>query len=325
MNQLRNILLGLVLCLIVLANFMANDYNFNSDGSEEWLLDDRDTDKYPPAPFRAMSEYDTKEINIKIDEWFQKSLEWEILSDANARARSELICKYYDSFCNKIEYDKGYTDEQRFTFLLYSIKIVSEIDENILLEWVKSLGSQLSKINFLNDENWPRGQAWFSVMNIRTPKINSKQEFFEVLVHEVAHVLSLSILSGIDNNSPVNNNFLVFDEAIYKDNDLPIQMAKLSRENEKTSFNQSFVSGYSTTHNQEAFAEFFNTRVNHHAPLIKLAVQDETIKKKYMLMRKVFGTWFIDLDIDTYKSLPLNTIPFDSTRFDGVTQPLHEH
>ena len=315
----------MVLCLIVLANFSSQDYSFNSDGSEDWLLDDRDADKYPPAPFRAMSEYDTQEINIKIDEWFQSSLEWEVVSEVSARARSELICKFYDSFCDKIEYDNGYTQEQRFTFLLYSIKIVIEIDDNILLEWVKSLGSQLSKISFLNDTNWARGQAGFSVMNIRTPKINSKQEFFEVLVHEIGHIVSLSILSNVQNSSQLNKDFLVFDEAIYSDTDIPVQIAKLSRENEKTSFNQSFVSGYSTTHNQEAFAEFFNTRVNHHAPLIKLAIQDETIKKKYMLMRKVFGTWFIDLDIDTYKSLPLNTIPYDSTRFDGVTQSLHEH
>gem|GEM_PF-3699697 len=42
-------------------------------------------------------------------------------------------------------------------------------------------------------------------------------------------------------------------------------------------------------------------------------------------MRKAFGSRHLFLDLDTYNDLPLNTIPYDSTRFDGVMQPLHKH
>jgi len=311
--------------MAVLAVFVSQDYEFHSHGSEEWLLNDSDPDLFPRAPFRAMSDVPTQDIDFLIDKRFYASLEGEVINKAAAESRIQMICSVYDSFCDKIEYDDWYTIEQRYIFLLYPLKIVTEFDANILLEWVSSLGSHISKISFLNDPNRPRGQAWFHMMIISTPKIQSLKELLGVITHEIAHIVSLWILSNIDKSSPYNKDYLVFDEVIYRDNDLPIQIAKLSRENEKLSFNQDFVSGYSNEHNQEAFAELFNTWVNHHAPLIKLAIQDENIKKKYLLMRKAFGSRHLFLDLDTYNDLPLNTIPYDSTRFDGVMQPLHKH
>jgi hypothetical protein len=99
------------------------------------LLDDSDTDEYPIPPFRVMSNLDTTLIDASIKEWFEASISTQdTISDAEAQVRTDTICIFYDDLCQKMIFESAYTEEDKYTFTLYLIYLVTQIDANVVKE-----------------------------------------------------------------------------------------------------------------------------------------------------------------------------------------------
>jgi len=79
---------------------------------------------------------------------------------------------------------------------------------------------------------------------------------------------------------------------------------------------------YAQTNTFEEFAEFGNAWINHHVPLLAIAREDPIMLQKYLLFKELFGEWFINKDIETYRTKNLNQRPYDTTRRHDTTDDL---
>lgn len=109
--------------------------------------------------------------------------------------------------------------------------------------------------------------------------------------------------------------------------DWSIRYYAISRESKarKRAFttDANLVSLYGGTNIFEDFAEFYNAWINHHAPLIELAKNDDMIRKKYFLFKELFGTWYLNDDVDLYINLDVDTRPYDTSRREEHLAPVN--
>ncbi len=310
--------IAVIICIWV-ATHINNQELYHYAQWTEWLLDDSNLEEYPPAPLRVMSNFDTTLIDADIKNQFNSNItNQDDLTDNEVQERIDSICIFYDDICEKIIYDAHYTVHDKYTFLLYTTFLITQIDSNNLKKDSWLLRTTLSSIKFFMSPDGVRWQAWRSNVLINTQLISSKQELFEILTHEIAgHIFDLWVLD--DPSWDKSKSFKEFWKERFGNRDWSLSFYELSRATDQYAHNKDFVSWYWSTNPFEGYAEFTNAWINHHAPLIKLATQNETIKKKYMKMREIYWSRFINLDIDTYWKMPLQTIPYDTTLWNKKT------
>ncbi len=305
-----------VLCVYILLLYTYKQTDIQTAHIQTYdIFDDSDETIFPRAPFTIMSEFDTTYVDQNIAEYFETSLaDTDGINETIAQERIEEICLFYDDICTRISYDPTHTQVQKYVYLLYSTYLITQVDNNIQLTDVWTLRSQIGSISFFKSADGRRWQAWTRTILINTQLIDSKKELFEIMTHEIAwHILDLGVIR--DDISKKSKKFLEVWKEKFGVNDRSLKFYELSWVSDSLMHNTDFASHYGWSNPYEGFAEFSNAWINHHAPLIKLAQQNENILRKYLLFRELFGSWHIHLDIDGYRDMPLSKKPCDTTNW----------
>ncbi len=221
------------------------------------------------------------------------------------------LCNYYKWRCSIIEVDEfSYQKKTYYTALtIYLVIFVNK--------YLPSLKETLEYIKIQPEKKWRRWYAWHHSIILNVKKSMDYKQFFEVLTHELWHIVDLWILNWTSIFK--SKKFTEFWKKAFAKDDPSLQFYKLCwlSENVKKadSFISDFVSWYWMTDTFEDFAESFNMYINHNRVFRQMASESNILKYKYNFIAKLFKWHYINDDKKfLYKS---HFRPWDSTRFNN--------
>ncbi len=233
----------------------------------------------------------------------------------NKKSDYDRLCANWSSICEFINVNGRFTISEKIEYVGMTIYLLTTLDRILarpitLQDTVKQL-----RINNLPDV---RGRAWFTTVEINLPSIQSRQEFFEVMTHELCHVIDLSIIQW---SSPqIDSRFDHFGNDVFKTDDPSLIFYQISRSGSDIrrpdSRLRNFVSEYAMSDVYEDFAESCNLYLNHNQTFDIMSQQSSTLRSKFLFMKKIFGNQFIwsgNTSINKIKANPSRR-PFDTTR-----------
>ena len=220
----------------------------------------------------------------------------------------EKLCNYYD-WCEIIELgDFSYVDKVYYTaFTIHLLEFVNK--------YFPKLKETLYYIKIKRDTNWRRWYAGHHSIIILVKENMSYKQFFEVLTHELWHVIDLGVLEW--DGWFKSKEYTEFWKVVFYKNDPSLDFYKLSWLWEKIkkpdAYISDFVSWYWMTNTFEDFAECFNMYLNHNWVFRQMATESNILRKKYNFLAKYFKGKYIYSDKNfIYKQ---NFRPWDSTKF----------
>lgn len=223
------------------------------------------------------------------------------------------ICTLYADVCDKTSREWDFSREEQLYYQLLMVYLIHHIDDR-LIDW--SVRQQLDHLKFMKDPNMKRWSAGHDYVKINTIKIDSWNEFREVLTHEFWHTVDLSILIWSSNRK--HSLFTEFGNIIRPIDDPSIDYYRFSRQNEnvrkKESSFKDFVSGYAMRSIYEDFAEHKNARFNHNAVFKKLARTSHTLQKKYDFFDDLYSGEYYRPNTDKANNLDLDAREWDTTK-----------
>ncbi len=198
------------------------------------------------------------------------------------------ICKNYNQICSFTYFHKNQNIKSKIKYQSIIIYTIKEIDK--ILTTQKKLKSNIKHI--IIDNKW-KDRRWYAghyTITLKTSKIKNYKEFYEVLTHELWHIIDLWLLEGYWNTK--DKDFTEFGETRFFENDPSINFYKISRKNEQTRLKDSsfkdFVSGYALSNPFEDFAESINFYLNHYLVFQQMAKTNYSLKKKFEIMKNLF-------------------------------------
>jgi len=234
----------------------------------------------------------TKEVDILIQEIFDENVK--IIDEdehnapyfSNARKRYNEICSEYSDICDITTRDGSYSEHEKLMYqaiLIYKFKLLSAyLDHNIedSLQYIK-----------LFEDTSPWSRRWSATstyVKMNTTLINSADEFWQVLTHELWHTIDFTVLKWYARTKDAA--YTEFGKIRRPIDDPSIDYYSISWLDESTrrwdaSF-RDFASGYGMRWMYEDLAEFNNLRINHHSYLRSLARTNPTIQRKYDFFAK---------------------------------------
>jgi hypothetical protein len=168
-----------------------------------------------------------------------------------------------------------------------------------------NLQQSMQYIKLFEDTN-PWSRRWSATSNyvkMNTTIINSADEFWQVLTHELWHTIDFTVLEWYASRK--DEKYTEFGKVRWPIDDPSIDYYSISWLDESTrrsdaSF-RDFVSGYGMRWMYEDLAEFNNLRINHHSYLKSLARTNPTIQKKYSFFSRLYNGQYLK---NTYNSYP---------------------
>ena len=219
------------------------------------------------------------------------------------------LCNYYSNWCNIIEIDDfDYQNKVYYTAL--TIYLLEFVDK-----YLPALKENLDYIKIQPEKNWRRGYAGHHSIIMNVKKNMSYKQFFEVLTHEMGHVVDLWVLNG--DSWFKSKKFTEFWKVVFAKNDPSLEFYKLCWQSEKIKkpdvYISDFVSWYGMTDPFEDFAETFNMYLNHNWVFQQMSSESNILRQKYNFMAKLFNWNYIRADKNfDYK---IGFRPWDSTTF----------
>lgn len=246
------------------------------------------------------SEYDTLltywEKNSYIDQWLIQlaqeliAKEWSNSTDHRSASSTDLeaICDMYSSLCNKTKREWKYTQHERLNYQWLLIYLIQQLDRTLTTQW--SLKETISSIHLSPHHPDRRWSAWHTHARFNTSKIDSWNEFFQVSVHEMMHIIDLWMIQW--RSVFKDTNFTEFWKITWSTNDPSIDFYKISRVDENTrkqyQWPEHFVSGYALKNVYEDVAETFSMYLLYHDLFAKKAKTNDILMQKYQYASKVF-------------------------------------
>ncbi len=232
------------------------------------------------------------------------------------KMKFQRICVANMSLCAKVKFEWDYEYKDKYMYLASAIYILKNIEENI--QFGRTVQRQLDEI-IINNEIWNR--RWYAtcddiVLNLWS--VPSYIEFFELLTHEMWHVVDLGMVRWFSNTK--SSIYTEFGSKVFQIDDPSLDFYKISWQSEKvrksSAVRDDFCSGYGMTDPFEDFSECHNLYLNHNAIFKELAKINENLKQKYNFFANLYGWkyWFNaseDLDKIQYNN---SWRPWDTTR-----------
>lgn len=255
------------------------------------------------------------EIDQAIESISQDVLNQEHPSAANqASLKLDQLCTLYSDLCNKTTREWSYTDQELLLYQLLVVYLVKQIDQRLVAD--TSLRYTLSVLKHFQDTQGRRGSAGHTNIKINTAKIPNYQEYWEVLTHEMGHIVDLGVVNGKGKNK--NTSFTEFGQIQRANNDPSLSFYSISRQGEnirqkKATF-KDFVSGYAMQGVYEDFAESINMYFNHHALFVSLAENNPALQQKLAFLTTLFGGSFFKDDAAHLSAMKSEERPRDTTK-----------
>lgn len=232
------------------------------------------------------------------------------------KMKFQRICISNMSLCSKIKFEWDYEYKDKYMYLATAIYVLNNIEDNI--QFGKTVKAQLDKIT-INNDAWTR--RWYAtwdniVINLWT--VWSYVEFFELMTHELWHIVDLGMIKWYDDKK--SNVYTEFSKKVFAIDDPSIDFYEISWQSEKvrkaSETREDFCSGYGMTDPFEDFAECHNLYLNHNAIFKQIAKSNDHMRQKYNFMANLYGWVYLfnareDLDKIKYDS---TWRPWDTTR-----------
>lgn len=273
----------------------------------------------PVPEFQVMSDIDTSKIDPVIHKIFLLSMDDAVvsqISETMSAKISDLLCDYYPDICERIYHELSVTQNQKFIHILYSIYLISQIDDHSLLDQFAGLRSSVHSIRFYENPNEWRWKAGKHNVYINLPKIKTNKILREVMTHEIAgHMYDLWVMQ--DTESPPDKNFTEFGQGNFGIQDPSLEYYRISRASEQKKLSGQWSSEFTTIYSQvnafEDIAEVINLWINHNAALKKLWELDPAIQQRVDFMQNIFGDRYVFEDIQASEELQDDLRFCDST------------
>ena len=204
------------------------------------------------------------------------------------------MCNKYKTICDKISRVGTFTDEDKSLKFAYVAYLLRKLDDNILRG--KNPSDALLAM-LINENKWTRrGSANWNTITINLWWMKYDNEFFQVISHEMWHIVDLWWLQWSSNEK--NPIFTEFNKAVFAVDDPSLEYYKYSRSSETVRKSwmtkEDFCSGYGMSDPFEDFAECHNLYLNHHDYFRKLAKNNNTMKNKYNFLSNLYGWKYIN-------------------------------
>ena len=204
------------------------------------------------------------------------------------------ICAKYRDACDKITRWGTFTEENKAIKLAYVAYLLKNLDTNI------KRGDAPSKTlvaMLINDKKWNRRwSANWDTITINLWWMEYDNEFFQVISHEIGHVIDLWWLQWRSNKK--SQVFTEFNKQVFSIDDPSLEYYKYSWTSEKNRKSwmtrEDFCSGYWMSDPFEDFAECHNLYLNHHDYFHKIALANNTVKNKYNFFSNLYGWKYIN-------------------------------
>lgn len=242
-----------------------------------------------------------------------KKLKWE---DNEYKMKYQRLCISDMILCSKVKFKWDYEYKEKYMYLASTMYILNNIESNI--QFGKTIKNQLDLIE-INNEVWTR--RWYAtwddvVINLGT--VPTYLEFFELLTHEMWHIVDLWMVRWFDNKK--SEIYTEFGHSAFSLDDPSISYYEISWNSENVRKNsakrEDFCSGYGMSDPFEDFAECHNWYLNHNALFKAIAKTNDKMKLKYNFMANLYGGNYLfeakdDLDKIKYNE---DWRPWDTTR-----------
>ncbi len=252
---------------------------------QSWGLQNMDEDV-----LQLIEKHDASQVEAEVD-WQTEDFGWE---KNEYKIKFQRICISNMSMCSKIKFEWDFDYKDKYMYLATSIYILNNIENNI--QFGKTIKSQLDSIK-INNEFWNRrGYATWDDVVINLWFVKSYTEFFELLTHEMWHIVDLWMVRWFKNQK--SSIYTEFGKSVFELDDPSIVYYKISWQSEKVrkadAVREDFCSGYGMTDPFEDFAECHNWYLNHNAIFKELAKNNEQLKKKYNFFANLYNWnyWF---------------------------------
>lgn len=207
-----------------------------------------------------------------------------------------------ESLENKIIIDSQWSWEEQQYIKELTLETMYAVEDKIT--YYKSIAESIQTITINKEKSSSR---WYSSHNSIVINYGdmSRQEFKEVLTHELGHIIDLWVLHGY--SSKKNEVFSEFEEFVFEEDDPSLMYYSLSRDWEDKkkaqSTKQDFCTTYGMSNPFEDFAECLNLYLYHHEYFSTLIAWNKILEKKYEYIAKIFGYQYIQWwKIDNNKS-----------------------
>lgn len=232
------------------------------------------------------------------------------------KIKFQRICVANMSMCSKIKFEWDYDYKDKYMYLATAIYVLNNIEDNI--QFGRTVQRQLDEIEINNDSWNRRGYATWDDIVLNLWSVRSYTEFFELLTHEMWHIVDLGMVRWFSNHESAL--YTEFGRKVFELDDPSLDFYKISWQSEKVrkaSANiEDFCSWYGMTDPFEDFAECHNWYLNHNAIFKKLAQDKNSLRQKYNFFANLYGwTYWFNANEDLYK-IQYNDSwrPWDTTR-----------
>jgi hypothetical protein len=248
-----------------------------------------------------------------------ETMSLEILSNTHnapnkAGLKLEQLCWLYSDLCNKTSREGSYDETELLTYQLLMIYLIKQMDQRLTSD--TTVRTTLSVLKHFQDSQWRRWSAWHTNIKLNTEKILSYQEYWEVLTHELGHIIDLGVVQGTTRSK--DTFFTEFGQVQWAIDDPSLNFYSVSRQAENIRKKQAsfkdFVSGYAMQWVYEDFAESLNMYFNHHALFVKLAQENSALQAKYTFIQDLMGGKYFREDTHNVASLTSESRPWDTTK-----------
>lgn len=226
------------------------------------------------------------------------------------------LCDKYEDICNLTYFNWDFTAKQKIEYQAIIIFIIDKLDNILTTE--KNITNVLYSLRLNKSQDWRRWYAWHRTVTINMKTIKSKKELFEVITHELWHIIDLWIRTWY--SSIKNEIYTEFWEVSFSLDDPSIAFYELDWKNENTrkkwSSFKNFVSWYWVSDPFEDFAECVNMYLNHYAVFKYMASTNYILSQKFETMKTIFWNKYIFLDnknLTKIKKDPYRR-PWDTTK-----------
>ena len=224
------------------------------------------------------------------------------------------ICNKYKTTCKKVDRWWNFTDEDKSLKFLYVIYLLKKLDTNIT-RW--KIPSETLSSMIINEWKWARRwNANRDTVTINLWWMNYDSEFFQVISHEMWHIVDLWWLQWTSKQK--SKNFTEFNKAVFAIDDPSLNYYKYSRSSETVRkswmIREDFCSWYGMSDPFEDFAECHNLYLNHHDYFRKLAMNNSTIKEKYNFMSNLYWWKYINDSEAKYENRDNSYRVWDTTK-----------
>lgn len=224
------------------------------------------------------------------------------------------LCSKYSNICKKVVRSWEFTDEQKSVDFAYIAYLIYYLDNNTK-QWKYPLDVLKSMI--INEKKGTRRwSASWDTVKISKGGMNYDNEFFQVISHEMWHIIDLWALQwGSSKKSPL---YTEFGKEVFQIDDPSIQYYKYSWSSEKVRktwvTKEDFCSWYGMSDPFEDFAECHNLYLNHHDYFQKIALSNASMKNKYNFFSNLYGWKYINDSEVNYENRNKSYRAWDTTK-----------